>query len=80
MRYLCNDKRVSSTVRFDDEEWQLISLKENDHDDDDGVTKMVRKTIKSMTKGKTTMRCIGKSLNEFQSNVNDRPTTLGEAW
>ena len=31
-------------------------------------------------KGKTTMRCIGKSLNEFQSNVNDRPTTLGEAW
>ena len=41
---------------------------------------MVRTTIKSMTKGKTTMRCIGKSLNEFQSNVNDRPTTLDEAW
>ena len=46
MRYLCNDKRVSSTVRFDDEEWQLISLKENDRDDDDGVTKMVRTTYK----------------------------------
>ena len=40
------------------------------------VMKMVRTTIKLMTKGKTTMRCIGKSLNEFQSNVNDRPTTL----
>ena len=79
MRYLCNNKRVSSTVRFDDEEWQLISLKENDCDDDDGVMKMVRTTIKSMTKGKTTMRRIGKSLNEFQSNVSDRPTTLDEA-
>ena len=55
-------------------------LKENDRDDDDGVTKMVRTTIKSTTKGKTTMRCIGKSLNEFQSNVSDRPTTLDETW
>ena len=38
MRYMCNDKRVSSTVRFDDEGWQLISLKENDcsKDDDEG--------------------------------------------
>ena len=51
VRYLCNDKRVSSTVRFDDEEWQLISLKENDCDDDDGVTKMVRTTIKSIDEG-----------------------------
>ena len=56
---------------------RYLFLKENDRNDDDGVTKMVRTTIKSMTKGKTTMRCIGKSLNEFQSNVNDRPTTLG---
>ena len=51
-----------------------------DCDDDDAVMKMVRTTIKSMTKGKTTMRCIGKSLNEFQSNVNDHHTTLDETW
>ena len=44
------------------------------------VMRMVRVTIKSMTRNKTTMRCIGKSLNEFQSNVSDRPTTLDEAW
>ena len=44
------------------------------------VIRMVRTTIKLMTRGKTTMRCIGKSLNEFQSNVNDRPTTLDETW
>ena len=84
MRYLCNDKRVSSTVRFDDEEWQLMMMVSL-------LLKrliaammramgMVRTTIKSMTRDKTTMRCIGKSLNEFQSNVNDRPTTLDETW
>ena len=38
-----------------------------------GVMGMVRTTIKSMTRDKTTMRCIGKSLNGVQSNVSDRP-------
>ena len=37
------------------------------------VVRMVRTTIKSTARGKTTMRCIGKSLSEFQSNVSDRP-------
>ena len=42
--------------------------------------KVMRTTIKSVVRDKTTMRCIGKSLNEFQSNVSDHPTTLDEAW
>ena len=44
------------------------------------MRRVMRMTIRSAVKDKTTMRCIGKSLSEFQSNVNDRPTTLDEAW
>ena len=66
----------------DDEGWQLISLKEMIavRMTMRVIVMTTKATIKSMARGKTTMGCIGKSLSEFQSNVSDRPTTLGETW